>query len=168
MKYRIKSGVFKSGGDAELIAARLLEISNRGELTPQAVVADAKAKNSPLHPVFEWDNGKAGAKWRLHQARNLLRSVEVIRPVMESREIQVTPVFVHTGDSGYQQADLVVKREDLFAKAMTEAQARVSQARQAAEALEDLAKRQEGEAPERLARITLAIRAMETASAALH
>lgn len=53
-----------------------------GVLTPDAVVGDAAAKTSPLHPHFEWDNKKAAHSFRLDQARELirLRSVDIERP----------------------------------------------------------------------------------------
>lgn len=53
-----------------------------GILTPDAVVVDAQAKTSPLHPHFEWDNKAAAHQYRLDQARELirLRSIDLERP----------------------------------------------------------------------------------------
>ena len=62
------------------IRNRLVEISaeNGGTLTPDAVVKDAKLKNSPLHGQFEWDTKKAAHQYRLEQARALIRTVRVV------------------------------------------------------------------------------------------
>jgi hypothetical protein len=49
-----------------------------GELTPAFVVEDARRPRSPLHSLFEWDDGEAAAEYRLHQARSVIRSVVVI------------------------------------------------------------------------------------------
>lgn len=50
-----------------------------GLLRPEDVVGAAAPKSSPLHHLFEWDNGAAGHCWRLEQARRLIRVfVEVI------------------------------------------------------------------------------------------
>ena len=57
--------------------ARIAE-ENSGILTPDAVVAEAQAKNSILHDMFEWDNKKAAHEYRIDQARTLIRSVRVI------------------------------------------------------------------------------------------
>lgn len=51
---------------------------HKGELTPKDVVDDARNRNSPLHPFFEWDNTAAAEAYRLSQARGLIRSVVAI------------------------------------------------------------------------------------------
>jgi hypothetical protein len=52
----------------------LLDIRERhGTLTPSIVLDEARDPDSPLHHRFEWDDGAAAEKWRLHQAGNLLR-----------------------------------------------------------------------------------------------
>jgi hypothetical protein len=53
--------------------ARIVE--EHGNLEPQIVVQAARPKNSPLHELFEWDNKVAGDKYRLGQARTLIRIV---------------------------------------------------------------------------------------------
>ena len=55
----------------------MLEAANGGILTPDAVVADAKRKDSPLHGCFEWDTKKAAAAYWLQQARELITSIRV-------------------------------------------------------------------------------------------
>jgi hypothetical protein len=49
----------------------------RGELTPVMVVDVARDPQHPLHPRFEWDDTVAGEKYRVHQARQLIRSVRI-------------------------------------------------------------------------------------------
>lgn len=44
-----------------------------GELTPRVVVDVARDPGHPLHNRFEWDDSVAGEKYRLHQARELIR-----------------------------------------------------------------------------------------------
>lgn len=44
-----------------------------GEITGSTVVRLAKMKNCPLHSHFEWDDSVAGHKYRLVQARRLIR-----------------------------------------------------------------------------------------------
>jgi hypothetical protein len=65
--------------ERELIRERLAQIenANAGLLTPHAVVADAKKKDSPLHKYFEWDLRKAAAEHWLDQARQLIKTVRV-------------------------------------------------------------------------------------------
>jgi len=48
-----------------------------GELTPKGLVAHARDEHHALHDRFEWDDEVAGGKYRLHQARDLIRSVKI-------------------------------------------------------------------------------------------
>lgn len=52
--------------------------ANGGVLTPDAVIADAKKKDSPLHGEFQWDLKKAAYQHWLDQARELIRSVQIV------------------------------------------------------------------------------------------
>lgn len=74
----------------ELIAARLAKIAeeNGGNLTPDAVLEDARSKKSPLHDQFEWDDSEAAHKYRIEQARVLIRSVRV-EVVTEEKTVSV-------------------------------------------------------------------------------
>lgn len=49
----------------------------RGKLTPRVIVDVARDPDHPLHNRFEWDNSVAAEKYRLHQAGELVRSVEI-------------------------------------------------------------------------------------------
>lgn len=49
-----------------------------GALTPQAVVNDARPDDAPLHDRFEWDDRVAGERYRVEQARELIRSVRIV------------------------------------------------------------------------------------------
>ena len=49
-----------------------------GKLTPTLVLDAARAPEHPLHTHFEWRDGIAAEKWRLHQARELIRTVRCV------------------------------------------------------------------------------------------
>lgn len=70
------------------VEQRLAELTmkNGGILTPEAVVEDAKSKESPLHDLFQWDVKKAAYQHWLDTARSLIRSVRVEVHV-ESRKV---------------------------------------------------------------------------------
>jgi hypothetical protein len=61
-------------------AARLavIDLEQRGRLTPRDLVEAARDPESPLHAVFEWDDDKAADDWRIEQARRLIRSIKVM------------------------------------------------------------------------------------------
>jgi len=64
---------------SELMAIR----EEYGSLTPHNVVQAATDPDHPLHTEFEWDNTIAGHKYRLDQARRLIRVVR--EPYVDSR-----------------------------------------------------------------------------------
>lgn len=55
---------------------QILAEKNKGRITPDMILADARRKSSPLHKFFEWSDQKAARKWRLEQARTLIEKVE--------------------------------------------------------------------------------------------
>lgn len=65
------------------VKVELLRIaqSHGGLLRPADVVQAARPSTSILHPHFEWDDTEAAEKYRLNQARALIRvTVEYIAP----------------------------------------------------------------------------------------
>ena len=57
------------------------------------VIEEAKHKTSVLHGAFEWDDSKAAHEWRLHSARHLMRSVEIVSTSAEG-DTRSLPAFV--------------------------------------------------------------------------
>jgi hypothetical protein len=56
----------------------LLDIrQRRGLLTAQVVVEESRSNAAPLHHHFEWDDAVAGEKYRVEQAREIIRSVKI-------------------------------------------------------------------------------------------
>lgn len=52
--------------------------ANGGLLTPQATVAAARRRGHPLNRHFEWRDKQAADKYRLDQARQLIRVIRVV------------------------------------------------------------------------------------------
>ncbi len=51
----------------------------QGKATPEEILKVAKPADSPLHSYFEWDNSVAAHKFRLQQAADLVRSIDLVR-----------------------------------------------------------------------------------------
>lgn len=60
-----------------------------GQLTPQSVLKEASAKRHPLHSYFEWNDTKAAKKWRIEQARQLIKCVHVVTTDSDNKKIEV-------------------------------------------------------------------------------
>ena len=65
--------------DTPAVRERLAQIKRtaEGPLRPDDVVEDARQGDSPLHPLFEWDDVKAAQEQRLDRAREIIRVVHV-------------------------------------------------------------------------------------------
>jgi len=50
---------------------------DKGLLTPELVVEEARSAESELHSQFEWDDEVAAESFRLAQAANLIRSIKI-------------------------------------------------------------------------------------------
>lgn len=68
-----------------------------GLLTADFLVKDAAAKNHPWHNRFTWDDAIAGHRWRIDQARELIRSVRY--QVVEEEQIYRSAAYIRDPDA---------------------------------------------------------------------
>lgn len=76
---------------AQMINKELKKIEGKhGYVTPKILLDEAKNRLHPLHNDFTWDNTIAGEKWRLEEARYLIRSVRIhwVNDNDEPREVR--------------------------------------------------------------------------------
>ena len=81
-------------GEAQKYGERLeyITLKNRGRVTPEMVVEEAKLKSSVFHNYFEWNNTEAAEQYRLQQARSLINHiVEVV--VIEGKQSKQRSFF---------------------------------------------------------------------------
>jgi hypothetical protein len=108
LKYEVKD---------ELVS---LTKTNGGQLTPAAVVNAARSRDSPLHQFFDWSDTSAAEKFRLLQARQLIRAVVTMLP-SKNKQQQMVRAFVSLPDDrsrreGYRLTTEVIKDKDLRRK----------------------------------------------------
>lgn len=129
MKYRWKTRYFEDI-DPQKAGDRLERLRKRanGPVSASMVVIDARAKSSPLHRAFEWDDTVAGERYREQQARTLIANLVVVvdqeQGLSEPRE---TRAFVHldrSERSGYESTARALSdaesRELILAQAFRE------------------------------------------------
>ena len=76
--------------DAQEVGAELDRIRQvNGSLRPEQVVKQAKSRRAKLHSVFEWDDAAGGERYRMEQARLMIRSVKIIYENTEGEESEV-------------------------------------------------------------------------------
>lgn len=77
-RFVAKNGSRFSDEQAERYGMRIESLrDSEGTVEPEVLVADGEDPSSPLHDAFEWDDPKAAHKYRITQARKVLRSIEV-------------------------------------------------------------------------------------------
>lgn len=115
----------KPASKAVVKELKRIALSNDGLLMPKIVVEAARAKSSPLHRQFEWDDSKAAEKYRLDQARHLIRvSVELIDGVDTPVDVFVSLTPDRGEKGGYRIMTQVLSdaemRQQLLSDAISE------------------------------------------------
>ena len=92
--YKYRAGFRPALKDPQIVGDKLQELRDKNNgLTASIVIEEAKHKTSVLHGAFEWDDSKAAHQWRLHSARHLMRSVEIVSTSAEG-DTRSLPAFV--------------------------------------------------------------------------
>jgi hypothetical protein len=134
-QYKFRNGWRVAGVDAQTVGDELRRIyDGNGELTAPLVVDEARPDDAPLHPAFEWNDEIAAELHREHQARTMIRSVEIIR------NDETHPSFVHVSSAGsYIPGEIIAQDVDLYETAWRDAADRLGQAQHALLKLQQLA-----------------------------
>lgn len=107
--YQFKSGSHIAG-DAQAVGERLAKLESAGELTPRAVVDDARSESSPLHPLFEWNDAEAADRYRLVQAGHVIRCVVVTVEDADPEQMRVVRAFVPVIDESEHRSYVTTMR----------------------------------------------------------
>ena len=89
-----------------------------GKVTPKALVDYARAKDSPIHYLFEWDDEKAAEEYRLWQARELIVTVKIED---RGQEMQVYHNIKVADDQGYYHLEDIKKDKSLLSEVIKNA-----------------------------------------------
>ena len=118
---------------APVVAKAIEDIANRegGRCPPGLLVEEAASKDSPLHHLFTWEDGKAASHWRTHEARKIIGSITVRYTVRDT--VTKGPAFLSVGHTlatmergeGYRPIGVVMRDPDLKQEAIDEALARL-------------------------------------------
>lgn len=119
-----------------------LAATHGGMLQPKTVVESARPDHSPLHDSFDWDDSEAAEKWRLTQARQLIRAVVQYEQV--GNKTISTRVFVSLTpdreESGYRLTNAVMSDDAHRQQLLTDAMADMQRFKEKYRRLAELAK----------------------------
>jgi hypothetical protein len=96
---------------------RQIAADHDGVLHPEDVVEFAKNPATVLHKAFQWDDEKAGHRYRLEQARHIIRvTVTTLHPEGEEKRVRA---FISLKDDrkkdhngGYKETSRLIKTAD--------------------------------------------------------
>ena len=110
-------GTFKFKADAQKCADEIMEICEELEsATPQQILEKARDSNTELHKCFTWDDTEAAEKWRISEARAVVRNLKIIEQKSDKQPEPTTiRVFYKTdNESGYKPTKLILKKPDEY------------------------------------------------------
>lgn len=118
------AGIYK-GIDAQTVADEINEIGE--EVTPEKVLEAARDGGTELHKCFTWDDTIAAEKYRLIEARNILRFLVREQPVDDERP-PIRTFYKAAPGEGYKSTERVFMKnvdeyQALLARAMMELKA---------------------------------------------
>lgn len=147
---RWKPGMGKIyNADAEKVAGEISEIGETA--TPEQIVEKAEDENTELHKCFEWDDTEAARKYRIVQARDVVRHLYIVKVPTEEPEEAQEPfeIKIEKADSfryfshlnsepGYSQTIHIVKDEDRYKELLDQAKRELKSFRQKYACLKEL------------------------------
>jgi hypothetical protein len=114
----------------------------KNTLTKAEVLEAARSNDSPIHPYFIWDDSVAAEKYRLEQARFLLKSI-VIRYIESGSPADAAPTEIRIFHSDpaeperYSHIRKVMGDEELLERIIVEAKGEIREIRDRIKHLED-------------------------------
>lgn len=131
MDYRYKAG-FSFKVNANVVGQTIEEIEKEnGEVTAKLLLDKSRPKKSPTHDLFEWDDKKAAEHYRMHTARCVINSLQIV-----CEEIRQEPIVAYINVAESKPASYVN-----VIKAMTEDEMRENYMKRAKAELEAFVKK---------------------------
>ena len=103
--------------DAEKVSKEIESIPNA---TPSRILEYARNENSELHKCFEWDDTVAAEKYRLQQARNIVRNL-VYQEEKKEEPTKLRVFYNQSSTNTYQPTRVLVRNEDSYKELLMQA-----------------------------------------------
>jgi hypothetical protein len=96
----------------QMAELELLRQDAGGDLSPDAIVDFARSANTALHRAFTWDDGEAAAKYRIIQAKQVIRAAVTFLPTPSGSLVPVRAYAFDATRSAFTATAVVLERED--------------------------------------------------------
>lgn len=91
------------------------ECETLSEVTPENVLDKARDDSTELHKCFEWDNSIAGEKYRLIQARDVIRHFVIEYKKDEEEPQKIRTYQISTTTNQYKPTRVILQNPDEYA-----------------------------------------------------
>jgi hypothetical protein len=88
-------------------------VRDHGVATPELLLDEARDPNSPAHDAFTWDDSAAAVRWRIEEAKKLIRSIAIVVESVEGPAPRAFLVVNRDGEDGYVPLAVVMADIDL-------------------------------------------------------
>lgn len=127
---------FYSGVDPNNVANEIKSIGD--DASPQQIVEVARNENTELHKCFEWDDTIAAEKYRIVQARHIVRNLVIAEETVPEDRPEVRYFFKSKADEGYKPTKVIVRKENEYQALLAQAWAELQAFKQKYSMLEEL------------------------------
>lgn len=120
MVYKFKNKYFfrSPNVDVKKIYDEIVAIGE--DIKPDQILEKARDKKTELYKCFEWDDKKAAKRWRLEQAKNIIRSIVIVPDNTENTKIEYTirafENIGHDENQRYMKTYDIMKDAELFSQ----------------------------------------------------
>lgn len=83
----------------QMAELEMLRVEAKGQLIPFAIVEFARSANTALHSAFTWDDTEAAERWRLNQARQVIRAAVVLLPNPKGGAMVPVRAYIHEAET---------------------------------------------------------------------
>ena len=90
------------------------ECETLSEVTPENVLDKARDDSTELHKCFEWDNSIAGEKYRLIQARDVIRHFVIEYKKDEEEPQKIRTYQISTTTNQYKPTRVILQNPDEY------------------------------------------------------
>ena len=98
MKQNLK--IVSPGGKQKVLYDEVNRIYQKNKkITPDQIIELARDENHPLHDYFEWDDAIAGNKYRLIQAREIIKNIMLVIKNEETGERFKVRAFLNVNEA---------------------------------------------------------------------
>lgn len=131
------------GANAQLVAEEVQSlIDKNGSATPDAILDKARDASTELHKCFTWHDHVAAEKWRMQEARTLIRHL-VVEVKDEAKPDTTTTVRLFhkvdtSWDAGYKPIQHIVRNIDEYQSLLNNAKRELVAFRKKYERLSEL------------------------------